>query len=237
MSRALLVRSIPLSASTRNAWKAAGATFARRDRRTDSIVSLAEDIGGVPIINLGASWFSAEGAWNPGEVTKWLLTPESTRRMFNDFLPTGRWVGPDYYWFKGPGRAGNNKKKHYVSNLEEYNELASHANWIQGDVQLHVDGQEFRVITVNDKVVQGMARYGQNGERRYEWVGVGGLPTELKESCRRASRVLGSRTIVGWDGIVHDSGQSFILEGNACPGVNEATAGRILDAVEGVTYA
>ncbi|KKL87884.1 hypothetical protein LCGC14_1930230, partial [marine sediment metagenome] len=43
--------------------------------------------------------------------------------------------------------------------------------------------------------------------------------------------------IIGWDVIISDDGyNTFILEGNSCPGVNAATAGRILNAIEGTSY-
>lgn len=235
MSRALLVRSIPLSSDTRNAWKDAGAVFARRDRNTQQILEIRYDR---PIINLGASWFGPdeEGIWNKGTNVKSLLTPALTRLKFGTHLPTNRWVGPDKYWLKGPGRAGNNKTLHNVRTYDEFNELVSQARWIDGDVQLHIDGQEYRVITVGNKIVQGMERHGENGQREYRWVGVNGLPSSIKRRVKQCNELLDGDNIIGWDGIVHDSGDAFVFEGNSCPGVNSATAGRILDAVEGISY-
>jgi hypothetical protein len=49
--RAMMVRSIPLSTTTRDAWKEAGAVFAKR---TSSDERIARISGEAPIINLGS---------------------------------------------------------------------------------------------------------------------------------------------------------------------------------------
>ena len=240
MSRALLYRSIPLSRTTRDAWKSAGAMFAKRERTPEQVRDLA---GGRPIINLGSSNLTLPGIWNEASVIAPLLTPAGSRQLFDTVMPSDGWQGEGYYWLKGQGRGGANKEKTYVTTEYSHNELVSRANWIAGDVQQNIGGGEYRVITVGTKVVQVMKRGGLNGNRVYEWVGLTGAPTSVKEVAREAARRLESeKIIIGWDvmdgdGYYQWTSGTYILEGNSCPGVNAATAGRILDAMEGIDYA
>ena len=53
-----MVRSIPLATSTRDAWKAADAVFAKRTSDDERIARIAYD---APIINLGSSQCMIEG--------------------------------------------------------------------------------------------------------------------------------------------------------------------------------
>ena len=233
MSRALMVRSIPLSSTTRNAWKEAGAMFARRDRNQYEVMDIAN---GRPIINLGNSAMHIHGAWNDAIIVKPLLTPAASRELLGSLMPTNAYLGAGDYWLKGQGRGGANKEKLYVDHLSDHDELKVQASWNEGDVQQHIVGEEYRVITVGHKVVQVSKRYGINGQRSYEWVGVQGAPSNVKEIAREAARLLQSeKTIIGWD-VMHAGQDAYILEGNSCPGVNGATANRILDAIEGTGY-
>ncbi len=229
MTRAIMVRSIPLHIDTRNAWKYAGATFARRDRTTPEIVMLAR---GRPIINLGSSGFEHQGAWNSAPTVSNLLSPKQSREVWGGMMPPDS-AGYGTYWIKGAGRGGANKEKVWVNNQNDMTDLRRRADWIDGDIQLHIDGTEYRVITVKDQVVQVSQRLGENGDRNYRWLGTRGAPRGLVPAAKWAAAKFTERTIIGWDLIKSDdTGEVFILEGNACPGVNEATAGRILDAVE-----
>ena len=235
MSRALMVRSIPLSSVTRNAWKNAGATFAKRTSTPERIERIAD---GRPIINLGNSSVHIEGAWNDAPIVAPLLTPYATRRRLGEFLPSPTYLGVGDYWLKGQGRGGANKEMIHVTSLHQQNELKVRARWMEGDVQRHIEGLEFRVITVGLKVVQVSRRSGPDDDRTYTWVGVHDTTMPVKEVAREATRRLDSeKTIIGWDVIQSTSSSVYILEGNSCPGVNEATANRILDAVEGIEYA
>jgi len=83
-----------------------------------------------------------------------------------------------------------------------------------------------------------MKRNTEMGHRVYQWIGVSACPPGIKYVAREAAKQLDNeQTIVGWDIIVdEDDDRVYILEGNSCPGVNTATAKRILDAVEGVNY-
>ncbi len=239
MTRAMMVRSIPLALDTRDAWKVAGAMFARRDSDDERIGMLAgrDD---TPIINLGSSQCRIPGIWNEADVIKPLLTPAASRTLLSSLMPLPVYCGPNYYWLKGQGRGGANKEKLFIRNGTEFDEMYARAQWMDGDVQLHIDGQEYRVITVGSKVVQVTKRDGGvlASDRDYEWVGLTGAPSTVKEIARQAASKLSSdRTIIGWDVIDgYPDTHAFILEGNACPGVNTATANRILDAVEGRGY-
>ena len=236
MSRALMVRSIPLALTTRDAWKENGAMFAKRTSDDRRIAMLAD---GGTIINLGSSTFALTGSnvWNERKVIEPLLTPFTSRTLLGSLMPSGRYEGPGYYWLKGQGRGGANKEKLFIRNVQEFNELMVRADWMEGDVQQHIEGQEYRVITVGEKVVQVMKRTGGHlaSDRVYTWVGVQGCDSIVKAAARKAAmKLANSNTIIGWD--VIDNGRAYILEGNSCPGVNVATAGRILDAVEGRQY-
>ena len=243
MTRALMVRSIPLALSTRDAWKESGAMFARRTSDDERISMLAGST--TPIINLGSSQMRLTGVhvWNEAAVIEPLLTPKASRALLGSLMPSGRYEGAGYYWLKGQGRGGANKEKLFMRGASSHDELKVRATWMDGDVQQHIDGQEYRVITVGEKVVQVTKRDGGvlASDRVYEWVGVTGCDSDVKDVARMASNLLGSdKTIIGWDVIkpTRTDGYElpFILEGNACPGVNAATAGRILDAIEGVNY-
>ena len=234
MSRALLYRSIPLSLTTRDAWRNAGAMFAKRERTPEQVRNLA---GGRPIINLGSSNLTLTGIWNEAAVIAPLLTPEASRARLGEFMPTDRWVDAGFYWLKGQGRGGANKERVLVATKAEHDELIDRARWMSGDVQRHVDGTEYRVITVGTKVVQVNKRTDIGGDRTYAWVGVSDTPSAVKEVAREAARRLDNeKIIIGWD-VIHQGQRVYILEGNSCPGVNAATAGRILDAMEGIDYA
>ncbi len=234
-----MVRSIPLALDTRDAWKEAGAMFVRRESNDDRIAYLS-GYHDAPIINLGSSTCRIEGIWNEANVIAPLLTPAASRELISSLMPSMLYCGPNYYWLKGQGRGGANKEKLFIRNGAEFDEMYARAQWMDGDVQLHIDGQEYRVITVGSKVVQVTKRDGGvlASDREYEWVGLTGAPSQVKDIARRASSMLSSdKTIIGWDVITDNMHFVHILEGNACPGVNTATANRILDAVEGIGYA
>ena len=92
--RAMMVRSIPLALDTRDAWKSAGAVFARRTSDDDRIQNIAYD---APIINLGSSQCMIEGIWNEARVVEPLLTPIDSRSLLGSLMPSGRYEGPAQY--------------------------------------------------------------------------------------------------------------------------------------------
>lgn len=209
--------------------------FARRERTPSQVMGLA---GSTTVINLGSSNMNMEGIWNKADDIAALLTPAASRAVLGTLMPSTTWEGEGYYWLKGQGRGGHNKEKTYVTTEHSHNELRSRARWMQGDVQHNINGTEYRVITVGDKVVQVNMRTDTDGNRLYQWIGVSACPPGIKTVAREAARLLDSeKIIVGWDLIVDEfDDRVYVLEGNSCPGVNTATAKRILDAVEGVAY-
>ena len=212
--------------------------FAKRTSNDERIRYLAE--GRRPIINLGSSQCRIEGIWNEARVVEPLLTPKASRALLGSLMPTNHWSGTGYFWLKGAGRGGTNKEKLFITGRDYLDELKARAQWTEGDIQQHIDGQEYRVITVGEKVVQVTKRDGGPlaSDRVYEWVGVSDAPPDVKEMAREASRMLSSdKTIIGWD-VIRDPivRTSYILEGNSCPGANTAPSNRILDAVEGIGY-
>jgi hypothetical protein len=209
--------------------------FARRESTPERVASIA---GGRPIINLGSSNLTLPGIWNEAAVVEPLLTPVASRELFGFLMPTNRWVSEGFYWLKGAGRGGANKEKLYITTVFSHDEAVSRTAWSNGDIQLNIVGQEYRVITVGTKVIQVTKRSGTNGNRDYEWVGVSAADSRVKRIARDAAGLLDNeKTIIGWDVIQSMyNGMPYILEGNSCPGVNASTASRILDAVEGVSY-
>lgn len=239
--RAMLVRSIPLSAETSNAWKENGALFARRDRSPQSVLDITPE--DVPILNLGNSNFIPdrvdERVWNDAPYVNFLLSAWRTSVILEDYVAPVTWQGRGLYWVKFQGRGGSNKIRTFLGSEQEFDARSRSAMWNDGIVQRHVDGQEYRVITVGSKVVQVNRRTGENGNRSYEWIGVRAAPGDVKAMVRDAAEYAFpdyERTVIGWDVIVDALGVPYIFEGNACPGVNTSTAKRILDAMTGVSY-
>jgi len=235
--RAMAVRSIPLSSATRHAWKSAGVSFARRDRTDADIMRITPP--GIPILNLGSSTFALDhdAVWNIAENVKPLLTPAGTREKFSPFLPPGTWQGDGFYWEKYSGRAGRNKQRLYLSNEWIHDSTRHTAQHGQGDLQLEVEGQEYRAITVGDKVVQVNARYGSNGAREYRWVGVRNAPAPIKSTAKACASLLEGNNVIAWDLIMTEDERVYMFEGNSCPGINDATAQRIVAAMLGENYA
>ena len=224
----LATRSVPLAKDTRDAWKLHGVRFARRDRSDISVRNIVITQNYQALINLGnvdrdfSNW--PVDVWNPPDLIKSISTATALRRTLGDFLPPHNIVGP--HWHKRNGFGGKGKVFHDHARGE--------CPIMGGDVQAHVDGVEYRIITVGDLVVQASRKLGTFPHFTYEWVGVegiaqGGFIPFLKEAV---STIKGyERAIIGWD-VIHDGNQPFIIEGNTSPGVNDATAGRIINQVK-----
>lgn len=259
MTSFLAARSIPLGETTRAAVKENGGNFVSRDRSVEDIVAT------LPVWRLRYDWFwnmghselnldeEAMTIFNQGEtVVKPLLTPQSTRELLGDLMPpqTGE---DEFIWLKDKGRGGRNKQKletRSVSSLEAF------PYW-----EDHIEGQEYRVITVGRKRVQQFKREGDNANRRYIWVSMQSLPRLAKRIVREASSRLPDRSIVAWDLVLREGhsehadpeaplngstgasmesqqtsdpprGECYLLEGNTSPGLNGYTVSRIVRAVE-----
>lgn len=224
----LVVRSIPLSRETRDSLKSIpDLTLMKRSRRINEAVKAAHSYGYDVLWNygntqdIGITENDTVLIVNEPGVVKQLVTPGAMRRSLGEFLPPLPYPG-DKGWVKGPGRGGQNKDYH--ENVGDFY-LSEHSDY---DVQTHIVGQEYRVVTVGHKVVQGFIRYGANGNRAYVWCGLAGLPDGLKDFVRKAAKRLHGMNVLSWDTIREDdTGRFYIFEGNTSPGLNEATAGRV----------
>lgn len=217
----LVVRSLPLGSKSTPAWKAAGGVFVRRGSTPERIAFLAQRNESEFILNLGKSTFMPTPdtpcpVWNLGESILPLLWPGRTRELLGDLMPPQE---PGDVWVKQPGFGGRGKVR-----LETEVPLVLPPQW---DWQSHVDGQEWRLITVGHRVVQDLKRFGENGNRSYEWVPMKETPVALKALAREAAKRLPGMNVTAWDLIIDNQGQPFLFEGNSCPGVNEATTSRI----------
>lgn len=220
-----LKRSIALSERTRKAWEDHGGIFLRSDRDLRTVKSWLEDDD--YIFNLGDSaWMNyPDDIWtipNVNPKLKALLYPSETRQLLGDMLPPrpdGEY--PCDVWIKPPGRAGKGK---FTLNTDGH--LDNLPRW--WDWQKHVEGQEFRVLTVGNRVIQDFARYGENGERSYQWTPMREVPQEVKDLARRAAETFEGINIIAWD-IIHGDEGTYLFEGNTCPGVNHDTVGRIIN--------
>lgn len=242
LSKPMMVRSITLAQSLVNTWKELGGWFPRRDRTTESMLVLRRNNYNTtsPIINLGNMRFNPPDLlleamgndpnvlWNKPDNVRDLVQPASTRRLFNDLMPPQPTEYPCRAWVKAPGYGGRGKEQMILHNARDLP-----GGW---DVQVHVEGQEYRAITVGTKVVQGYERHGPNGDRSYSWLGANGLPDDVLNLAKIAAGRLHGNNFIAWDLIMNDE-EIGLFEGNTCPGVNRATAKRVLDQMEGRHYA
>jgi len=224
----LAVRSVQLSADSTQAWKDADVQFSRRGRTPDQIIRMGIDNGYEFIINLGKSQFQPGPGrfdfpaffWNKGQDIVPLLYPGSSRILLDDLMPEKPTAFPADVWIKAPGMKGKGK---YKKNIPHALTLPPQWDW-----QLHTEGTEYRIITVGKRVVQSFIKTGGAVDREYEWVGLTDTPIELKRLARTAAKRLTGLNVVGWDIVAPVNGLPRIFEGNSCPGVNYATADRIV---------
>jgi hypothetical protein len=227
--RFIAVRSLPLSQDTKEAWRYAGAIYPARGSSVERIISLADDSRADFILNLGSSKFHPTEleripVLNKGMDIYPLLWPGLSRTLFDDLMPPRPTVFPADVWIKTPGFGGRGKFHKLVSESM----VLPH----QWDWQAHVEGEEWRILTVGQKVVQQHRRHGGNGERTYEWVPQADTPAAIKDKARSAAQRVPGLNVIAWDLIVSEEGDVYIFEGNSCPGVNEATAQRIVSTIQ-----
>jgi hypothetical protein len=196
------------------------------------------------LINLGVSQFDPSESdedrgyafwWNRGQAIRMTRRPGDLRTHMGDLLPPIPTEFPADVWIKGPGHKGQGKDRQIISGLPLFLPRGT-------DIQLHVEGREFRVITVYHKVVQAFERTEAPGTttREYTWRGVSNTPRAVKELAREASRRVPGYNMYGWDIMlgttVHDTEpKPYLLEGNSSPGVNTNTVRRIIDMM-GIVY-
>lgn len=220
----LAVRSVSLSEESTQAWKSEGVVFSRRGRTPTQIMDMGYD----RVLNLGNSQFNpvVGNVWNRGDDILPLIYPGRTRELLGDLMPPqpDATLMPHDVWIKQPGSHGRGKKRKIIDrNLV----LPREWDWCQ-----HVDGQEYRLITVGHRIVQDFLRHGENGERRYEWIRMREVPSALKDLVRTAAQRIEGNNVIAWDAIVDNDGQPFIFEGNSCPGVNRDSVKRILTEMD-----
>ena len=231
------VKSVPLMRETNIAWKTVpGFWFVARERSPDSIVQHINAKDYEAVINLGRVDLPCGAirspVFNRAETIRAISTPRALRRTLGDggFLPDSIHDGIHWHKYRGFGGVG----KVRLSSRQEG------CGRFDGESQRHVGGDEYRIISVGDRIVQaskkGAVRKKGNGRNDFEyaWVGVdgirkGGFIPLLKEAvvCMPAWE----RTVIGWD-VIHDGERPWIIEANTSPGVNDATARRIVDAVK-----
>jgi len=217
------VRSLPLSEETKQAWRAVGAFYPRRGSSVERIEQVAA--GAEFILNLGSSKFVSDGTiqvWNQGNDIYPLLWPGMSRELFDDLMPPRPTTFPSNVWIKPPGRGGRGK---YHLNVGQ--ELVLPRQW---DWQVNVNGREYRLITVGDKIVQQFHRHGDNEDRSYQWLPAEDTPSNIRAMAKTAASRVYGENVIAWD-LILDGAQAYLFEGNTCPGMSEPTAQRIVDAI------
>lgn len=216
--------NISLSRATANAWRGVGGVVMGRGHTDQDVLEWVSVYHPNFIINLGRSWSDYDGlsvpALNRGNNILPLMTPAGTRGRFNDLLPP-QTIGQ--VWIKGPGRAGRAKHKVWTDQP-----LVMPEGW---DWQAHIEGQEYRLVTVGNRIVQCFQRFGDNGEREYHWIRMSEVNANLKDTIRMAASRLEGINVVAWDAIVEEE-MPYIFEGNTCPGMSPNTAKRIVKEIE-----
>lgn len=191
------------------------------------------------IVNLGHhNWPVHNNIWNPSSVVRLANTLHEYDEFMEGLVPPFPKIG-EPFWVKHPGQQGNGKQ--YYPEFTE--ELASLYSNIHAGIQRHVDGEEFRLITVGDYVVQAARKIpdplpdgtSKVGVFEWQWIGTKGcnnfpgLIPKAKAAASRFVEAFGTyQIILGHDIIYQPSGECFLIESNTAPGMNEATAGRVL---------
>lgn len=228
----LINRSIPLSKESRDAWTNAGAIVLARSERVRDRQLARVPQGERLVVNLGiAPTLGGYSEYNSRNSVRSVLTPAAIRRTLPELVPPWPYDGQDF-WFKGPGQHGDNKL--FVDKEQDFKQPPE--SWPLGwDAQVHVAGTEYRVITVGPVVVQAHRKTRDDSERGFlwEWVGVqgirkGGIIPLVKKAVEAVPD--GDFTIIGWDLIVGED-RPYIIEANSSPGVNDATAERIMNVL------
>jgi hypothetical protein len=230
----LATRSVPLAKDTMEAWRKQGVIFRRRGRlkvwdtryhepHIQAVINLGNldmQFGDVPV-----------PVFNQPSLIRAISAPFALRTTMGDMLPEYTHKGP--HWHKTNGYKGVGKK--FLPEFE------GGCAVIGSESQRHVTGIEYRVISVGDKIVQASKKMPINEGWppiptgfEFEWVGVKGIAkTGIIPYIHEAIKFVpfSKYSIIGWDVIVTDI-QPYIIEANTSPGVNEATAERIISVVK-----
>lgn len=213
------IRSIPLSQETHDAWTANDVRFLRRTRTDTDIARIVERNRGEAVFNLGNTALDLNlhvPVFNMPDTVRAISLPTALRRTLNEFIPEASRAGPHWHKLGGYGGRG-------VVNCNGGVECDRHV----GDVQQHVPGDEYRVYSVGDSIVQAYVK--ENGEWRggkhyfdFRWVGVDGIRRSgiIPLIKQAVPNIPGWATsILGWDIIVPGRRRDpKVIEINTCPG-------------------
>lgn len=238
----LAVRSIPLSKETSDAWRNSGVTFVRRSRVEandwGAVLRIVRNNGYEALLNLGNMELPdlpGVSVWNSSNTIRAVSRTSELRVTLDDDKANTEFMPPlpakgDDYWVKRGGFGG--------TGVRFYTDWPGVRTWYGPDeIQKHIEGDEYRVITVGDKVVQASKKVNVewiNGRHHfdYEWCGVAGISTNgVVPLLKRAVEMVPGYvySVLGWDIIVGD--RPWIIECNTSPGVNVPTAERIVRAM------
>lgn len=228
----LAVRSVPLSKETRDAWNRVGVRFARRNHDSEQdIERIVETYAYDAVLNLG-------GFVNDCSVPVWNAVSTVSKLNHRDLRSTisGFGMPPQHtkdtpHWHKTNAWGWGGEGVRYCEELCPVN--------VDHEIQAHINGTEYRVITVGNLIVQAFRKddleWDSEGRHHFnwKWVGVNGISNSgiiplLKEAVGLVPN--GARTVLGWDIILAD--RPWIIECNTSMGVNQATAQRIVKAME-----
>ncbi len=222
-----------LERSTNVAWKTVpGFYFIDRKRSAASVRDHVSSRKYDAVINMGrldVDFSRSIGTlFNSTDTIRAVSSPRALRRTLADFLPHER--DDVAHWHKTGGFGGSGALFHPNACNGGY----------KGDTQEHLTGKEYRIVTVGESVVQaslkGARRTKHNGRNdfAYTWVGVQsikktGIIPLLKGAVGKVPG--GDRSVFGWDVLLTKGDGPFVLECNTAPGVNDATAKRIITKV------
>ncbi len=238
-SQLLLLRSIPLSRETRKAWLSNNNNLiVRRRYLNDEYVREVDKIFCVSaFLNLGNLDLDLSNltkpVFNGAETVRAISSPMALRRTLNDYVP--KFTTQDAHWHKRGSWGGDGKIFH--------KEMLGECATLGGDSQKHIEGTEYRVITVGDKIVQASLKEKKNeniandiGNFNWYWIGVDGIRNSgiiphIKSAITNIP--FWPYTVFGWD-IIRDSvsGMVYTIEINTSPGVNEHSVQRIMKQIE-----
>ena len=235
----LVIQGIPLSSSTRSAFRLLGGTICRMDRTNEDLYDMMNTYPFT--VNMGRSGFNppdfdgefhASPLWNQGSTIQDLIIPGRARELLGNLLPPRPEDYPILAWLKAPGRGGRGKKRVLLQDPKEVPEA-----W---DIQIHIKGTHYRINTVGHKVVQSHVKVDlptqdtvRIGQRTYLWKLMKDVPKIVKKAAREGAKKLADeRTLIGWDIVLDpETDIPYILEGNSAPGMNAATAKRTIDQI------
>ena len=235
MSTGILLRSIPLSRTTREAWRSNGIHIVKRSRDDNRDVrATVKRLGSRFIINYGSLSHDWTGypipVFNTSNSIHAISHPVALRRTLNDYIPENTVRGP--HWHKRGGYSSSGVKWHKG--------FGQNCNNFSGDIQRHIAGTEYRVLTVGDVIVQASRKKREHeftgNNFSWYWVGIDGIRNSgIIPLIKQASELIPdwAYTVFGWDIIVdNNTSQVYVLEINTSPGVNDASARRIVQQIQ-----